>query len=321
MKLRRDVLILIALSCCAIPLPACSTVSIRVTAHTRPVVDLGLTKIAVLPFSGANGDQVGALMHGVLGEAGCIDLVERRQIQKVIDEQGLQRTALFDTEAAVKIGKLTGALHVLLGNVITYSAKETAETRFEQDFLGWVLGDREGEPRLVPYTYYTMNADVTVHFRVVDVETGMLVRGASKNISRGFRRHSRDRSKLGTMSGVLAGLAEEACEEFRERICGSVMEVKRQFLKSDSDSAKSEALVARGLKLLRAGDTEGAEQAFRNALEHDAEHAAALFDLAIVLALQGRVREAEEYALKALRAEPENECIIEGKNWVASLPR
>jgi TolB-like protein len=116
--------------------------------------------IAVLPFN--NGGSYGqgkedfeALQRGMAGiliselsATPSARIVEREQIQKVIDEQNLAHDGRVDEATGVKIGKLVGARYYVLGNFI--------------DFYG----------------------DFRVDVRLVNVQTGEIVKTESARMQR-----------------------------------------------------------------------------------------------------------------------------------------
>jgi len=86
--------------------------------------------VAVLPFNnGAIGkahEELQPLTKGIadllIGELAAnpgIRVIERDQIQKIIDEQKLSQTDLADQATAVRIGKLLGVHHMVAGGFIT----------------------------------------------------------------------------------------------------------------------------------------------------------------------------------------------------------
>lgn len=322
---------------CTIWLCACSTVKISTTAHFKPVVDLkkhSFTKLAVLPFRGRSGEAVSTMMQSALAEWGYYELVERHSLQTIIDELALQQQGLFAAESGAKVGELLGASHVLLGDVTACEADVGSETRYRTvkvqtgtqlmtmynpDGSAYQIPMPVYEDRREPYAYYTMSAQVSVSFRIAAAATAALAH--SKNISRSFNDGSADRSRLPTESGVLSDLAQAACNEFRTEICPYRKRITKTFLKPDSSVSESEDDAERGLKLIAAGDLEGAEEALRSATELDSRHGTAWFNLAMVLALQARAAEACPLVLKAVRLDPDNKTIIEGKQWIESLPR
>lgn len=88
--------------------------------------------IAVFPF--ANGGSYGqskedfdALERGIAGmmiselaQNPAARVVEREQIQRLLDEQNLGAQGRVDPQTAAKVGKLVGARYVILGNFIDF---------------------------------------------------------------------------------------------------------------------------------------------------------------------------------------------------------
>jgi curli biogenesis system outer membrane secretion channel CsgG len=90
----------------------------------------GKPTVAVLPFNnGATGkanEELGPLSKGVqdiltneLAANTGIRVVERDQIQKVLEEQKLATSGAVDASTAVKVGKLLGVHHMVTGGFIT----------------------------------------------------------------------------------------------------------------------------------------------------------------------------------------------------------
>src|SRR5204863_6858765 len=94
-------------------------------ADTRP-------GIAVMPFDNGGSDGQGkedfdALQKGIAGmliselaQNPAARVVEREDIQKLIEEQNLGAAGRVDPQTAAKIGKLVGARYVVLGTFIDF---------------------------------------------------------------------------------------------------------------------------------------------------------------------------------------------------------
>jgi TolB-like protein len=90
--------------------------------------------VAVLPFNnGATGkanEELAPLSKGIqdiltneLAVNTGIRVVERDQVQKILDEQKLSTSGAVDKETAVKVGKLLGVHHMVTGGFITDRAQ------------------------------------------------------------------------------------------------------------------------------------------------------------------------------------------------------
>ena len=86
--------------------------------------------VAVLPFVnsaiGTSNDELAPLSKGIadlliieLAQNPGIRMVERENIQKLLDEQNLARDGRVDDATAARIGKLLGAKHMVTGSFIT----------------------------------------------------------------------------------------------------------------------------------------------------------------------------------------------------------
>ena len=88
--------------------------------------------IAVFPFDnggsyGQDKDNFDALQKGIAGlmisdlaANAAARVVEREELQKLIDEQNLSAAGRVDPQTAAKIGKLVGARYVVLGTFIDF---------------------------------------------------------------------------------------------------------------------------------------------------------------------------------------------------------
>lgn len=78
-----------------------------------------------------------------LANAPFLDLVERGDVQQVLDELQFQNTGITSPRDAAEIGRLLNARHVLLGNVNQLGTSLTVALRLVETESGRVLGARE----------------------------------------------------------------------------------------------------------------------------------------------------------------------------------
>ena len=78
-----------------------------------------------------------------LANAPLVDLVERGDVQQVLDELQFQNTGITSPRDAAEIGRLLNARHVLLGNVNQLGSSLTIALRLVETESGRVLGARE----------------------------------------------------------------------------------------------------------------------------------------------------------------------------------
>lgn len=96
--------------------------SIKLTTPEEPLIQFGVKKkIAVLYFDSPGLDENIAktsvyLLEGKLGNSQSIDLIERNQINKVLDELKYQMSGLTASDA-VEVGKQLNAEFILIGSI------------------------------------------------------------------------------------------------------------------------------------------------------------------------------------------------------------
>lgn len=107
--------------------------------------------IAVFPF--ANGGSYGqskedfdALERGIAGmmiselaQNPAARVVEREQVQKLLDEQNLGAQGRVDPQSAAKVGKLVGARYVILGNFIDFYGDFRVDIRLVNTETGEIV--------------------------------------------------------------------------------------------------------------------------------------------------------------------------------------
>jgi TolB-like protein len=91
--------------------------------------------VAVVDFEGINCSQdyargVTELLSTMLSRTGAFRMIERGQIDRVLEEQAFQTTGLVDTSTAVQIGRLLGADYVGVGSITNFGNTYTVSTRF-----------------------------------------------------------------------------------------------------------------------------------------------------------------------------------------------
>lgn len=131
-----------------------------------------LFKIAVLPFDDGSiqnrwwGEQF-ELGKGISDElvtallkTGKFRLVEREQINAILQEQKIGAAGLVDPKSAAEIGRLLGVQYLVIGRV----------TEFSQDSQTFASGSKKGGLALV-----TSNARVAIDARLVDTTTAEIL--------------------------------------------------------------------------------------------------------------------------------------------------
>lgn len=115
------------------------------------------SRIAILPFeslSSPDGDTSGyeegivRILEKPLKSSPDLDIVERADIDKAIDELKLTRDRLFDQSTVSRIGRLVGAQRLVLGSYFRIGKKLRIDARIVDTETGRILSSvaREGDP-------------------------------------------------------------------------------------------------------------------------------------------------------------------------------
>jgi len=93
--------------------------------------------LAVMAFENNTGDAryepfgrgLAHMMTSDLAAVPTLRLVERDQLQLLVDELDLQQTEYFDEETALEVGRFIGAEHVVVGSIVAVEPEIRLDTR------------------------------------------------------------------------------------------------------------------------------------------------------------------------------------------------
>jgi TolB-like protein len=169
-------------------------------AKINQSLERGLFTIALLPFE--NGSGVTGLdtrMNAYALEAMTsvddpfLRVVDRGNMELILEEQKLALSGIFNQETAASVGQMLGAQALLTGTVISYSTDRGSPQRFSRDgFERYQVkmvnaeGKEYFETRYNKVNYNEFvrqnRASVKVQFRVISLSTGEILQ--SKTIER-----------------------------------------------------------------------------------------------------------------------------------------
>lgn len=160
----------------------------------QQAVDQGRFAVAVLPFSGPK-DQAGAASTvqayatTALTEVNdpFLSVVDRENIDRILEEQRMGMSGVVDERTAVSAGKLMGAQAVLMGNVISYRELAGKMRQSTKDgYESYQVKQLNKETNEHYYTtsykpvkyveYYQENkAVISFSYKLVSLETGQVL--------------------------------------------------------------------------------------------------------------------------------------------------
>jgi hypothetical protein len=99
-----------------------------------------------------------------------LTLLDRDYTSRLLEEQKLGMSGLYDEQTLIQAGKLVGAEYILLGEIIEYSADQKLnDYGFKKGYLGKTIGDKK-----VKYRQWNKKFSLQMKYRIsmVDSETG-----------------------------------------------------------------------------------------------------------------------------------------------------
>ncbi|MCB0770031.1 MAG: hypothetical protein KDC00_06465 [Flavobacteriales bacterium] len=170
--------------------------------------------VAVLPFTATNKDnaiaskvQAHAMTALTSSKDPFLKVVDRENMEKIMEEQRLSLSGVVDEQTAVRVGNLIGAHAVLMGTVVDHreiagSVRRSTKDGFEQYRVQQVnkeTGEKYYVTRYKPvrYSEYFQENKVVLSFnyRLVSLETGEVL------VSRMAEKEAKDHAYYATYSG------------------------------------------------------------------------------------------------------------------------
>ena len=109
-------------------------------------------KIAFVTLENQSGDPryeyLAPIIEGILlydlSEKGSVNLVERKNLQKIMVEQEFQQSGITDPTEAISLGKIAGATHLIYGNYTLVNGEVHLSLQLTQGETGdtWVFKER-----------------------------------------------------------------------------------------------------------------------------------------------------------------------------------
>jgi tetratricopeptide (TPR) repeat protein len=177
-----------------------------------------LARIAVLPFDSGldaeiEGKAVADRLSTHLAQEGILRMVERIQIEKVIDEGKFSRADFSDPQKAAEFGKLVGADAVVIGRIdssyrevegFTYIEDKKSVLDINEIIKDTIKEESKNkddktvvETQRVQVKTLEKSGDVNIVAKVVDVETGRII--ASKVAYHNWKKRGVDEPEINAL--------------------------------------------------------------------------------------------------------------------------
>jgi len=288
----------VGLAVTALLLTACSSTA-KITVINPAINDrAAATKVvAVLPFENdysgvANSVESRVTNHRVAGEI-FFTVVNRNDLESILDEQKLQHSGLVDEKTSVEIGQLIGAKGLITGEV------EIQTTDYSLYYVTRVeCADKKcnkTRERYIPCDEMHSNLQATI--RLVDTERGDLIL-SERFTAKDSHDACRDSAySLPTPESALSKLADEITDEFMTYIAPYEASFVVQLLDDPEIDYNSEQenLLDYGIEYVEDHRIDKAESLFSELLTSTGDQCyVAAYNLAVVKEQLGKTSQAEQ---------------------------
>jgi len=234
---------------------------------TRPAeINLkGIKRIAVGKINGDIGQRLADLITIALFESARFEVVDRKNIDKIIREYQLNIGGITDENAAVQMGKVLGVSVLILGNS-SMNYKVNTWTRDEHDYEGYT------------HTVYYLKqiAKIDTVFRILDLTTGKILvaraiikEATNEDFSRNGRPQGTDKDIL------IKNALDKTANSFMRIIAPYSYRVEIEFARSKSSEGKS------GINFAKAGLWKDALKQFKLAAKKTPNNSGAWYNLGL----------------------------------------
>lgn len=286
---------------------------------TKPAeIDVGgIQRLAVLDFRGPgySGANVASVFTSKLFETGFYTMIERAELKRILEEHALSLSGVVDMETAIQAGNVLGVQGVIVGDVISYrcddrrgreKVKEKVWTGdYEKDDDGNIVYEKtlfgkvkkkKYREEFVDVEVIDREANVTLSFRLIDVETGQIV--ASREASHSYTKKVRSGEKsLPPANEILGNLGLRCVDEFVQMLAPHQVTVQTQFAKGNKE-------VNNGIEFAKNGLWDKAQSVWEEVLQNDPQNDAAWYNIGLAAEVQGHYLEAQDAYDQAVTLKP-----------------
>jgi hypothetical protein len=271
---------------------------------TKPAeVDVGgINRIAIMDFRGFgnSGASAASVFTSKLFETGFYTIVERTELQKILEEHALTMSGVVDVESAVQAGNVLGVQGVIVGDVIAYRCDDRRgkEKVKQQVWTGEYQKDKDGKKKkvyreeFIDVEVIDREANVALSFRLIDVETARII--ATRQASHSYSKRVRSGEKpLPPKNEILTNLGIRCVNEFVRVLAPYKVSIQTQFAKGNGD-------VNKGIEFAKNELWDKAEEIWQAEVEKDSKNHAAWYNLGLAFEVQGDYLQAQDAYDKAL---------------------
>jgi tetratricopeptide (TPR) repeat protein len=273
-----------------------------------------LKRLAVFDFNGPRdtGGVVADKFTGQLWGTGYFSMLERKELQKVLEEHALQMSGVIDDSTIVEFGKILGVDGMVVGSVTAYRSedkrgKEKVKEKvwkgeYEKDEKGNFIYERVGGKEvkkkkyveeLVDKEYINREAVVGLSFRLVSIETAE-IRASGSQTQTFSQKYYPQSDRMPAKEALLSDLTDQVIRKFIPTMAPYKVTVSRKFEKGNDQ-------VNAGIELAQNNLWDKATEVWEKETHLNPQNPAAFYNLGIAYEATGDLDRAEQAFESALK--------------------
>jgi tetratricopeptide (TPR) repeat protein len=273
-----------------------------------------LKRLAVVNFTGSGniGDIVADKFTNQLWATNYFSVLERKELQKILEEHALQMSGVVNDSTIVEFGRILGVDALIVGSVSAYQVedkkgKEKVKEKvwkgeYEKDEKGKIIYEKTAfgkekkkkyREELVDKEFINREAAVGISFRLVSVQTAE-IRASGSQTESFSQKYYPQSDNIPAKEALLSDLSDKVIKKFIPTISPYKVTVSRTFEKGN------EAVNA-GIGMAQNNLWDKATFVWEKEAEQDPRNSAAFYNLGIAYEVSGDLDRAEQAFDSALK--------------------
>jgi len=220
-------------------LVSCGTSRVLLNVKRPAEINLkGFKKIAIGSITGGQGNHASDISDGIttkLVGSNSFEVLDRQNLQKILDEHKLTMEGVIDPNGAAELGKFIGSAALVFGRVQSDKYKE--EVTEDKPWTGQDGSYHKTIRRSGEY-------DLSVHLQVVDIQTSKIL--GVKDIPVTYTAETRADNQVPeaiSVDNLYTSAVQKICDDFMKLVASYDVQVSADF-ETDKELPEMESAIA-----------------------------------------------------------------------------
>lgn len=279
-----------------------------------------IKRVAVFDFDGprASGKTIAALFTDKLWKTQYFTIIERQEIEKILDEHAFNMSGAVDDSTIAEFGRLLGVDAIIVGNVNSYNLSDKRGTEkvkkkvhtgeyekdkngkfiYEKDIFGKKHKKKIYKEVIVDQQYILREATVDLSYRMVEIKTAQ-IRASDQGKKSFSKKFTKNISRIPPKDDILANLSNNVVAQFIPGLTPHRIQL-RKTLEKGNDA------VNLGIDYAKNGLWDDAIAVWKEEVQSRPDNAQAHYNLGLAYEVKGQIERAEQEYRAAMKIKPKD---------------